>query len=239
MTKQPKGGSKEVPLLGVPGGYAKKHKSLKEIIEKKEKSEVIEIDEEQEEEEEEEVDHGPCVLCGIKDQNENEMLCDGCDRPFHNSCVGISDEELEIMIEAEEDWFCEDCVKSGKNKSGANKTQSEMRDEMREDKLKEMDRADSDFNLDARDEVEFIKGTRGNPSEEKKRKQEKKKASGQAPGPAPAEGVREVHPKDEETGETEELAPKPSPSKSVASKYKPGTQREAMMKKLKQIGKRR
>ena len=106
---------------------------------------------------------------------------------------------------------------------------------MREDRLKQMDRADSDFNLDARDEVEFIKGTRGNPSEEKKPKQEKKKAS----GPAPGEGAREVHPKDEETGETEEFAPKPSPSKSVASKYKPGTQREAMMKKLKKIGKRR
>ena len=163
----------------------KKHKSLKEIIEKKEKSEVIEIEEEQEEEEEEEeeeVDHGPCVLCGIKDQN--EMLCDGCDRPFHNSCVNISDEELEIMIEAEEDWFCEDCVKSGKNAGANNKW-----DEMREDKLKQMDRADSDFNLDARDEVEFIKGTRGNPSEEKKRKQEKKKASGQAPGPAPGRGL--------------------------------------------------
>ena len=144
----------------------KKHKSLNEIIEKKETSEVVEIEEEQEEEEEEEeVDHGPCVLCGIKDQN--EMLCDGCDRPFHNSCVNISDEELEIMIEAEEDWFCEDCVKSGKN-AGAN-------DEMREHKLKKMDRADSDFNLDARDEVEFIKGTRGNPSEEKKPKQEKRR----------------------------------------------------------------
>ena len=208
----------------------KKHKSLKEIIEIKEKSEVVEIEEEQEEEEEEEeIDHGPCVLCGIKDQN--EMLCDGCDRPFHNSCVNISDEELEIMIEAEEDWFCEDCVKSGKN-AGAN-------DEMREHKLKKMDRADSDFNLDARDEVEFIKGTRGNPGAASRVRQEKKKASGQAPGPAPAEGAREVHPKDEETGETEELAPKPSPSKSVASKYKPGTQREAMMKKLKKIGKRR
>ena len=54
------------------------------------------------------VDHGPCVVCGI---NDNEgMICDGCDRVFHTSCVGISDDELEIMIEAEEDWFCGECV---------------------------------------------------------------------------------------------------------------------------------
>ena len=57
------------------------------------------------------VDHGPCVVCGI---NDNEgMICDGCDRVFHTSCVGISADELEIMIEAEEDWFCGECVATG------------------------------------------------------------------------------------------------------------------------------
>jgi hypothetical protein len=160
------------------------------------------------------------VVCGIKDQEENEMLCDGCDRPFHNSCVGITDDELELMIEAEEDWFCEECVASGKNKDGNTK------DLQQENRLKANDRADSDFNLDTEPESPAsVRGTRGHPSE-------------RAPGP-PMEGIREAGPKDEETGETEELVPKPSPSKSVASKYKPGTQREAMLKKMKKMSKRR
>jgi hypothetical protein len=221
---KPKGGAKKTPILGVPEeGYTKKHKSLNEITEPKnelEKNESEEKNESDEEEEEEEEDHGPCVVCGIKDQEENEMLCDGCDRPFHNSCVGITDDELELMIEAEEDWFCEECVASGKNKDGNTK------DLQQENRLKANDRADSDFNLDTEPESPAsVRGTRGHPSE-------------RAPGP-PMEGIREAGPKDEETGETEELVPKPSPSKSVASKYKPGTQREAMLKKMKKMSKRR
>ena len=220
---KPKGGAKKTPILGVPEeGYTKKHKSLNEITEPKNELENNESEEknESEEEEEEEEDHGPCVVCGIKDQEENEMLCDGCDRPFHNSCVGITDDELELMIEAEEDWFCEECVASGKNKDGNTK------DLQQENRLKANDRADSDFNLDTEPESPAsVRGTRGHPSE-------------RAPGP-PMEGIREAGPKDEETGETEELVPKPSPSKSVASKYKPGTQREAMLKKMKKMSKRR
>ena len=221
---KPKGGAKKTPILGVPEeGYTKKHKSLNEITEPKnelEKNQSEEKNESEEEEEEEEEDHGPCVVCGIKDQEENEMLCDGCDRPFHNSCVGITDDELELMIEAEEDWFCEECVASGKNKDDNTK------DLQQENKLKANDRADSDFNLDTEPESPAsVRGTRGHPSE-------------RAPGP-PMEGIREAGPKDEETGETEELVPKPSPSKSVASKYKPGTQREAMLKKMKKMSKRR
>jgi hypothetical protein len=57
------------------------------------------------------VDHGPCVVCGINDRE--GMICDGCDRVFHNSCVGIGDDALDIMIEAEEDWFCGECVAAG------------------------------------------------------------------------------------------------------------------------------
>lgn len=45
-----------------------------------------------------------CEFCGSGSDPEIMLLCDGCDRGFHTSCIGIQG------IPHVDDWYCHDCV---------------------------------------------------------------------------------------------------------------------------------
>ena len=46
-----------------------------------------------------------CIECGRSDDEENMLLCDGCDKPYHTACL---DKPLESVPVG--DWYCDDCV---------------------------------------------------------------------------------------------------------------------------------
>lgn len=45
-----------------------------------------------------------CVECGSHESEKNDLLCDGCDEPYHLRCVG-----LEVPPPEDEQWFCLKC----------------------------------------------------------------------------------------------------------------------------------
>ena len=47
---------------------------------------------------------GACVTCGV--DNDDGVLCDGCDAVFHIHCLGIAQVP-------EGDWFCQMCADAG------------------------------------------------------------------------------------------------------------------------------
>merc|ERR1712150_16006 len=69
--------------------------------------------------EEEVVDEDACQICGKTDNEEQALLCDGCDACFHTFCLspplsGIPDG----------DWFCSSCSAGKENKSSLNEIPS-------------------------------------------------------------------------------------------------------------------
>ena len=53
---------------------------------------------------------GACVTCGVDD--DDGLLCDGCDAVFHTACAGLTDVP-------EGDWFCQLCADAGVTEPGA------------------------------------------------------------------------------------------------------------------------
>jgi hypothetical protein len=51
-----------------------------------------------------------CVVCGAGDQENTLLLCDGCDKGSHTTCIGL------LQVPKSEEWFCELC-KVAKTKS--------------------------------------------------------------------------------------------------------------------------
>ena len=51
-----------------------------------------------------------CVVCGTGDKENTLLLCDGCDKGSHTTCIGLS------KVPKSEEWFCELCV-AAKTKS--------------------------------------------------------------------------------------------------------------------------
>eukprot|EP00899_Mesostigma_viride_P000110 jgi/Mesvir1/1009/Mv17543-RA.1 len=54
----------------------------------------------------------PCAVCRVDD--EFLMICDGCDTPYHHTCLTPPLPEV-----PEGDWFCPDCVGKGKGTAAA------------------------------------------------------------------------------------------------------------------------
>lgn len=50
-----------------------------------------------------------CFVCGAPEAGTQGVVCDGCERGFHLSCVGMSGRLAGVTDE----WLCLDCVKSG------------------------------------------------------------------------------------------------------------------------------
>ena len=51
-----------------------------------------------------------CVVCGTGDKENTLLLCDGCDKGSHTTCIGLS------KVPKSEEWFCKLCV-AAKTKS--------------------------------------------------------------------------------------------------------------------------
>ena len=45
-----------------------------------------------------------CVVCTKSDQEHTLLLCDGCDKGSHTTCIGLS------KVPKSEKWFCDSCV---------------------------------------------------------------------------------------------------------------------------------
>lgn len=49
----------------------------------------------------------PCVVCQHDDNHEILLICDGCDKCYHTTCIGLD-------AVPPGDWFCPCCVRGGK-----------------------------------------------------------------------------------------------------------------------------
>jgi len=50
-----------------------------------------------------------CLYCGSKDDEEDMLLCDGCDKGFHSMCVNITPEEMAALVKGNAEWRCVAC----------------------------------------------------------------------------------------------------------------------------------
>lgn len=76
-----------------------------------------------EEQEQEELIDRPCPICGTQDDEDQLLLCDSCDAPYHTYCVNLDNVP-------EGHWFCMECdPHEGGNIQAAAAAESEIHDE--------------------------------------------------------------------------------------------------------------
>ncbi|KAL5974479.1 hypothetical protein ACLOJK_031144 [Asimina triloba] len=51
----------------------------------------------------------PCGLCGRPESRCQTLVCDGCDRGFHLSCIGLRARQVSKI----DDWVCRECAQNG------------------------------------------------------------------------------------------------------------------------------
>jgi len=63
-------------------------------------------------------DFAACPFCDSEEQDDM-VCCDQCESWIHSSCAGLTDDDLTRLEDDDEEYICENCMSTGKNKDTA------------------------------------------------------------------------------------------------------------------------